>query len=416
MSFLQKLHRFFWVNAFCPYCRSLRMPQHGSGMDNIHQWVAWHCFERFSKQMKLPFRVIMGLVWPFRLSELAIKAVRRYGAVVKKQTGQGIANQFINLLWNGLSYKLLPVEYYRYRLYIKSERAQLSDYLLQHEVTALARFNVDGVTENIRRIVADKKAFGDFCEKYRLSSVPILHSILSEMPLKLDTVDNPRCSLFIKQRHGCRGENSMLWRYDSNGNHYVKHPDGLTISWLELTKYLRQYADHYELLIQPCLDNHPVLTGLCGNALASLRVLTALRPDGDTEVIAATFKMPFRPKQIHSTYSLNSPVDLETGRLGTAYPYQPLTFGYNQHPMSKKKITGQTLPDWPHALKLALSAHKFLKGYPFLGWDVALTPTGPLLLETNAGWDVVTMQQPQQKPLGQTRFKDICLMWLQENE
>jgi hypothetical protein len=47
-----------------------------------------------------------------------------------------------------------------------------------------------------------------------------------------------------------------------------------------------------------------------------------------------------------------------------------------------------------------------------LGWDIALTPRGPVLLETNLCWEVAMPQIAMQGPLGETRFPELCARML----
>ena len=53
-------------------------------------------------------------------------------------------------------------------------------------------------------------------------------------------------------------------------------------------------------------------------------------------------------------------------------------------------------------------AHALLHDHVFLGWDVAFTPEGPYLVETNAGWGAIHLQMLSGVPLGQTRFAAIA--------
>jgi hypothetical protein len=37
-----------------------------------------------------------------------------------------------------------------------------------------------------------------------------------------------------------------------------------------------------------------------------------------------------------------------------------------------------------------------------LGWDIAITGDGPIILETNRVWDAETAQRPNRRPISQT--------------
>jgi hypothetical protein len=50
------------------------------------------------------------------------------------------------------------------------------------------------------------------------------------------------------------------------------------------------------------------------------------------------------------------------------------------------------IPDFDECIGLAKAAHAWIPGLQSVGWDVALTPNGPLLLEGNDDWGCRTAQ------------------------
>jgi hypothetical protein len=83
---------------------------------------------------------------------------------------------------------------------------------------------------------------------------------------------------------------------------------------------------------------------------------------------------------------LASPVDLTTGELGVAYGTYPRDGAHTHHPDSGVPITGMHLPDFRAAIDLALLAHERFPVPSSVGWDVALIPDGPTLIEGNPMW------------------------------
>ena len=67
----------------------------------------------------------------------------------------------------------------------------------------------------------------------------------------------------------------------------------------------------------------------------------------------------------------------------------------------------RTLPDWDAALRYVIMAHKACFNFVFIGWDVAFTPHGPMILEGNGNWDAAMYQMLRGEPLGCTKFVDI---------
>lgn len=74
---------------------------------------------------------------------------------------------------------------------------------------------------------------------------------------------------------------------------------------------------------------------------------------------------------------------VETGRMRGSYL---------AHPDSGVVFSQYTIPQWEQCCELARAAHR---EFPFLhscGWDVAITPEGPIIIEGNAWWASVYFQ------------------------
>ena len=82
--------------------------------------------------------------------------------------------------------------------------------------------------------------------------------------------------------------------------------------------------------------------------------------------------------------------DPETGRLQAALHRRAGRLGLEEihhHPETGNAFADLVLPDWSDAKALALRAHRAIPGLDAIGWDMAFTERGPLLLEGNAWWD-----------------------------
>ena len=100
-----------------------------------------------------------------------------------------------------------------------------------------------------------------------------------------------------------------------------------------------------------------------------------------------------------------APVDPATGRLGPALRQQGRALvPAERHPDSGAVIEGFALPHWEAARALALRAHDAARAVPAFGWDVALTPDGPVLIEGNQWSNPDIAQAPTGRPLGDTPY------------
>ena len=98
-----------------------------------------------------------------------------------------------------------------------------------------------------------------------------------------------------------------------------------------------------------------------------------------------------------------APVDLATGRLGPALRREGrLLAPTPRHPDTGVAIEGFQLPHWEAVADLARRAHDVARGMPAVGWDVAITPDGPVLVEGNTTFDVDGLQAPAVGPLGRS--------------
>lgn len=119
-------------------------------------------------------------------------------------------------------------------------------------------------------------------------------------------------------------------------------------------------------------------------ARRSLRIVTGMDGDGRAAFITALAAFPHGARTT-SIGGILCSLDRKTGRIRQAS--LPNAEPIVKHPDTGAPLLGALLPFWRESLELAERAHAAaFPRFAFLGWDIALTAEGPLLLETNAGW------------------------------
>ena len=83
-------------------------------------------------------------------------------------------------------------------------------------------------------------------------------------------------------------------------------------------------------------------------------------------------------------------------RLGVIY--------FNQHPTTGQVFSGFQVPMWKEAVELAIQAHHTFPSIHFVGWDIAILPKGPVLVEGNALFDTDLTVLPHGLALADTPF------------
>lgn len=137
-------------------------------------------------------------------------------------------------------------------------------------------------------------------------------------------------------------------------------------------------------IVEERIRQHPDIAGFNPSSVNTMRLSTILT-DGDTVLLAPSIRLGCNGYSADNFDSggLSVMIDLPTGRM--------LNGGFNKdgewftsHPESGKKIDGFVIPYWDEVKKLCLEASKEIPEAYYIGWDVAVTPDGPVLVEGNS--------------------------------
>jgi hypothetical protein len=208
----------------------------------------------------------------------------------------------------------------------------------------------------------------------------------------------PRRDLFAKRVWGLQGRGAERWSYDPATERWNRHECGLTEA--ELLAHLRARARLRSVLLQHCLANHADLSRFSAGPLCTFRVVTH-REDSGVELLGMMLKLPTAGSEVDNLHAggLACAVDPVTGKLGPGIAIDPSADMLQFHPDSGHLIEGATLTTHRDAIALALDAHRQLDIPWSIGWDVAMTPDGPAILEGNTGWAVDLFHIPHGKGL-----------------
>ena len=163
---------------------------------------------------------------------------------------------------------------------------------------------------------------------------------------------------------------------------------------------IRSYSVHDYDNIQNLADD--ILSGNKGNALLDewivqseemnkyykdgvncIRVYTFLH-NGHFEFLDAKVSFGTTSDIVNATISRNlfATVDVHTGIITSDLTDYTLVL-YEEHPVTLFKAKGTQLPCWDDVLELAKKAAYRVPQVAYVGWDIALTPSGAVLIEGN---------------------------------
>ncbi len=150
-----------------------------------------------------------------------------------------------------------------------------------------------------------------------------------------------------------------------------------------------------DYMFQEALDQHPEMDRLHPGCLNTLRVVTGMTTDGAFPVLGAVLRVGQGESPVDNAHAggLFVGVDRETGQLRSrAHSY--FAFGgatYTRHPGTGVVFEGFEVPHFAEAVELARRAHERLP-LLYVGWDIGITPNGPVLVEGNSGAQLLLME------------------------
>lgn len=161
-------------------------------------------------------------------------------------------------------------------------------------------------------------------------------------------------------------------------------------------KYLKELGDNY--IIEELIRQHPAVSSVYPEAINTVRVVSIYK-DGVSHIICAYFRIGNDGKHVDNFNSggMVAPVDEATGVV-RAPAIDKTKKLYAVHPYTGKAIEGFQFPDWEEALELVRKAAARIEGMAYIGWDVAFTDKGPVIVEGNnfPGHDIY--QLPEHTP------------------
>ena len=159
----------------------------------------------------------------------------------------------------------------------------------------------------------------------------------------------------------------------------------------ELLAELRADPLFADWLIQERLVNHPRIAELTGSqTLQTLRVTTLVERSGEVTVLYADLRLALGEGPADNfrggrTGNGAASVGLEDGVLGLLNLMRPDGCGFRLTAGLEDgtPVQGFALPDWPETLVLVRRAATAMLPARTIGWDVALTRSGPVIVEAN---------------------------------
>jgi hypothetical protein len=357
---------------------------------------------KFHKNMRMRLSLLNDLqrAWTF---------ARRHAGNVRRQRGIPVVNQVLQLLKLAIVYRTDPAAYYALNLYEPPQRlAEIEHYIGRQETKnglySLMRDAVSRQKPKTGHSLSDKASFAAHCAQAGLPHIRVLASgVEGVFTIRDATPGTFDRDLFVKLTRGSGTFGARSYRWLGDGRHAAR--DGTTFDRDSLFKALAESSNWRPLIVNHWLQNHPEIADLAKDSLLTFRVFTCLDPAGEPHVTHGFMRIMSKLEPSWNTIEeYGSKIDLETGRMNRMCADRDLApdAWWDIHPKTGAQVTGRVLSGWPAIAALAVAGHREFSNWAVIGWDLAWTPDGPVLIEGNSDPDTHYLQRVHRQMLGQS--------------
>ncbi len=334
-----------------------------------------------------------------------ISTVREYvtkARQLSKHGSRSFPHVLMRLLISRVFYGMGP-GYYDCRRFEGKRLSRVREYIPLHEREDLQR-SLDAEEE--RPLVLDKALLYQHCLEHFIPAVPVLGVFSYSRTRYEDSVPVVRTHAELKVLFSKLSSGTYIVKPTCGGHgHGVKairvSGQGLR-DFLDQPITLEQVSAAYVhdnpvwagFIIQRHVTSHPLLKSIMpGPGLGTIRVVTFLGAADAVDIAYAICRLPVGSNIIDNfsggVGNWVAPIGIVNGRFGNAVGRTesiPVFTEIACHPQTGVRFKDVVIPEWSRLLELVRTAARSLPHLRTVGWDIAVTPEGPKILEANWDW------------------------------
>jgi len=295
--------------------------------------------------------------------------------------------------------KLTPQEYYRFHLYRRS--ISMADKRLYKGDVSGRVLNISLTAPKLRGAIYaldDKLTLLALCKESDIPATPV-QAVFSSLrkiggwPVLATHEDltqfllyDARYPIFAKPANGRQSTGGVqIERLDDDGHlRFLGDVQGPHVDSFA-AEVIAKFPSGY--IFQDCARMAKELLGLTPDAIGPLRIITIMDQPHAPSVLFACFRLPVSGTETgpgKAKARLFANVDVATSEINRVIDR---TNGGSRiidtQPLTGQKLLGLKIEQMPDAFELVLRAHLMAPDVGIVGWDVAITDQGPLIMEGN---------------------------------
>ncbi len=205
------------------------------------------------------------------------------------------------------------------------------------------------------------------------------------VPQPIENILKYPMKCIVKNTLGFGGKDIFILTIDS-GNLYINDKKST------IAEFINRLPERS--VLQEILEQHEDVKRLHPSSINTSRIVTVNTGSG-VNVVSTFLRIGNGGNVVDNIAKGNIyvPIDRKTGKLGKLGQSNNEPLVFYSHPQTNIVFDGYQLPYFQEALELCKKLHYQLPYFFILGWDIAFTPNGPVVIESNNIHQVVDEQE-----------------------
>lgn len=275
--------------------------------------------------------------------------------------------------------------------YIKKDRMKK-----HHSDEAMASHRDENLTIRYSVLADNKQVFYSYIEKMNPDLVPTTYliiqgdKVLSPFYYDKEIASIDQLKTLEDGKYICK---PVVGSFGDSISVLEKKGDELIVNNGEFTiDELISQTEVEPFLIQEYIVQHEKISKLNKSTVNTLRIIST-RWNEDTHILAGMMRIGTEGKLVDNSSAGGTfvGIDIESGKL-MEYGYYYDKIREKSHPDSGVIYKDYEIPYWDETIKLIKKLHPIIFGFATLGWDIAITEEGPVIVEINWNYSVKGIQ------------------------
>lgn len=295
------------------------------------------------------------------------KKISQMARRLQRQRGGFTGAYILDAVRCSYRHQASPENYFVLRFYELSDRERQTYLTSGRSAMADRKLNRFMSGEN-DRIMSHKHLFYQKFSKYiRRESLFVPEASYKEFSVFLDAHD----TFIIKPDRGIMGQGIEKLRTEN----------------VENRELLFERCRTGKLLAEQVIGQHHTLDAI-SSCVNSVRINAARNGKGEIRLIGACLKCGVNGAAADNFHSGGAayPLNMATGIITGPGRNNTEIRDFEFHPGSSVRMPGFAIPFWEDVKACAVQAMEHMPELGYVGWDIAVTPNGPELIEGNCHW------------------------------